>query len=44
MFLGWLCERPFRSRLTLREEGQVELFGETPNRLSASPSLSAAER
>jgi hypothetical protein len=23
--IGWLCERAFRSRLTLREEGQVEL-------------------
>jgi len=31
-----LCERPVHSRLTLREEGQVELFGETPNGLSAS--------
>ena len=27
------------SRLTLREEGQVELFGETPNGLSASVSV-----
>jgi hypothetical protein len=34
-----LCERAFRSRLTLREEGQVELFGETPNGLSASTSM-----
>jgi hypothetical protein len=25
--IGWLCERAFRSRLTLREEGQVELSG-----------------
>src|SRR5262249_13549123 len=30
----WLCERAFRSRLTLREEGQVELLGETPNNLA----------
>ena len=25
--IGWLCERAFRSRLTLRKEGQVELLG-----------------
>jgi len=31
-----LCERAFRSRLTLRKEGQVELLGETPKRLSAA--------
>jgi hypothetical protein len=30
----WLCERAFRSWLTLREEGQVELLGETPNDLA----------
>src|SRR5262245_1242211 len=34
-----LCERAFRSRLTLREEGQVELLEETPNGLSARVSL-----
>src|SRR4030095_11353146 len=35
-----LYERASRSRLTLREEGQVELsWGETPNGLSASASL-----
>ena len=33
--IDWLCERAFRSRLTLREEGQVELLGEAPNELSA---------
>ncbi len=37
--IGWLCERAFRSRLTLREEGQVELLGETPKQLSATASL-----
>ena len=26
--IGWLCERAYRSRLTLREEGQVELLGD----------------
>jgi hypothetical protein len=30
---------PFAHRLTLREEGQVELWVETPNGLSASVSL-----
>jgi hypothetical protein len=39
-----LCERAFLSRLTLREEGQVELWVETPNGLSASAILLAAER
>jgi hypothetical protein len=33
---AWLCERAFRSRLTLRKEGQVELRGETPKQLSAA--------
>ena len=39
--LIWLCERAFRSRLTLRAEGQGAL-GETPNRLSASATLPVA--
>jgi hypothetical protein len=30
------CDASPASRLTLREEGKVELFGETPTRLSAS--------
>jgi hypothetical protein len=34
-----LCERAVRSRVTLRKEGQVELYGETPNGLSASATL-----
>jgi hypothetical protein len=33
--IGWLCERAFRSRLTLREEGQVALL-ESPNELGAT--------
>jgi hypothetical protein len=33
----------FRSWLTLRKEAQVELLGKTPNGLSASSSLPAAE-
>jgi len=37
-----LCERAFRSRLTLREEGQVELLGEAPNELSAVGTLATA--
>jgi hypothetical protein len=32
--IGWLCERAFRSRLTLREEGQVASL-ESPNGLGA---------
>jgi hypothetical protein len=44
MFLGWLCERPFRSRFTLREEGQVELLREAPNGLSAGASLPSDDR
>src|SRR5262249_18271700 len=40
----WLCERAFRSRFTQREEGQVELFGETPNELSAGTILPTAGR
>ena len=42
--IGWLCERTFRSRLTLREEGQVELLGETPNGLSATTTLANGNR
>jgi len=34
-----LCERTFRSRLTLRKAGQVKLLGKTPNRLPASATL-----
>src|SRR5215472_8524002 len=41
---GWLCERAFRSRLPVREEGQVELFGETPNGLDATAIMPAADR
>jgi len=40
--IGWLCERAFRSRLPLREEGQVELWVETPNGLSAGRILPVA--
>src|SRR5262249_5714130 len=40
--IGSLYERALRSRLTLREEGQVEPSGETPNRLSAGTTLAAA--
>ena len=36
MLFFQLCERAVRSRVTLRKEGQVELFGETPKRLSAA--------
>jgi hypothetical protein len=39
-----LCERAFCSRLTLRKAGQVELFGETPNRLSARATVPNADR
>jgi hypothetical protein len=42
--LSKLCERAFRSRLTLREEDQVELLGETPNGLSAVVTLPKAAR
>src|SRR6266513_3389738 len=38
-----LCERAFRSRLTLREEGQVELLGETPNGLSTTATLAKGD-
>ena len=31
-----LCERAIRSRVALREEGQVELLGETPKQLGAA--------
>jgi hypothetical protein len=31
IMLFHLCERAVRSRVTLREEGQVELQGESPN-------------
>jgi len=34
----------FAHDLSLREEGQVELLGETPNGLSASSNLPAAKR
>ena len=37
----WLCERAIRSRVTLREVGQVELRGETPKQLSAGATLHA---
>jgi len=33
--IGWLCERAFRSRLSLREEGEVALL-ESPNGLGAT--------
>ena len=33
-FISWLCERAFRSRFTLREEGQVELLGRRPTDLT----------
>jgi len=39
-----LCERAFRSRFTLREEGQVELWTETPNKLSAEVILPAPDK
>ena len=35
---------PFAHGFTLREEGQVELLGETPNGLSARVILAGAER
>jgi hypothetical protein len=38
-----LCERAFRSRVTLRKEGQVELLGETPVLLSASATLKESQ-
>jgi hypothetical protein len=41
--IGWLCERAFRSRFTLREEGQVELW-EWPNELSAGGILPDGDR
>src|SRR6266404_7921320 len=44
MKIYWCEQGPSRSRVTLREEGQVELLGETPNGLRASPSLPAANR
>ena len=33
--IGWLCERAFRSRLTLRKEGEVAWL-ESPNGLGAT--------
>jgi hypothetical protein len=36
-----LCERAFRSLVTLRKEGQVELRGEAPKQLSAGAILAA---
>jgi len=35
---------PFRSRLTLRQESQVERLWKTPNGLSASATLTGAGR
>jgi hypothetical protein len=43
MFLLRLCERAFRSRFTLREEGQVELW-KWPNGLNASFILPVTDR
>ena len=42
--IGWLCERAFRSRLTLREEGQVELLGRRLTDLARVQSLPAADK
>jgi hypothetical protein len=39
-----LCERALRSRLTLLEESQVELWVEAPNELSASATLANGDR
>ena len=33
--IGWLCERAVRSRITIRKEGQVKLFGKTPKQPGA---------
>src|SRR5262245_53540081 len=43
-FIGRLCERAFRSRLTLREDGSGGALGETPNGLSASATLANGQR
>jgi hypothetical protein len=44
VFVRLLCERTVRSRVALREEGQVELLWETPNELSAVGTLANADK
>jgi hypothetical protein len=42
--INWLmCERALGHGLPRGKRGQVELWAQTPNELSASPSLPAAE-